>query len=868
MLWSIVPRFALLASVALAVPSPQAAVTSTTAVPAPQSTACGDIVNSNYTIFFASDVYTCLTSVPFNADVATRFISYYNDTIQFQSTLAYLKNPPPSYQQLPVDFVDGLQKIQDKIDRGYYLNEYVFEAELQALIYSVHDAHVNLVGGILAAFSFGSPYDLVTVSVDGKQDPRVYLWDDIVEAQDSKATWTPSPILTINGENVVDYLTRFAALNSVGNLEPHADWNQLMESPAGDVQGILDTFGGGGTFYPGDNLTFARENGTTLETQWLAIYNSPGSTGPLETGGDFYNFFVLGLYPASYEPVDDSDSSIYTNDSSSGNISQKSWANTSDAYPVFADVYQTDLGVTRGGILTGYFLNDTSTAVLSVPSFDEYGDAIGTFSDTVSQFIAKAKAAGLQKVVIDLQQNGGGDIELAFDTFRQFFPTVHPFAGSRLRAQPMADILGSTTTGFWNEQPDDGYYYYGLSQDEWVATDRIDAQTGDNFSSWAEFYGPETYNNDNFTRAQQYNLSSFIFDVEAFDGWIPYGYSANPSNTTQPWPVEDIIVLTDGLCSSACSLFLEMMHHEAGVRTVAVGGRPSSGPMQAAAGTRGAAPYDAGSLDQDFAIASAISDDAAAALPVRNNSDFFYTFAGFNLRDQIRPNGTVPLQFLYDAANCRIYFTMANVYNYTRLWQDAASAIWNDTSLCVAGSTGYATAGNSTPSLSPPSGASDQSTAHYIMALDGQADALAIDFNVLAPGGGLPDSAIAARSAGTLQDCSTSGQSQCTNGGSCTKVTSSCKGKRDKTQLQTHSYCLTTCQLSAAAGSACASGTCQAKSQAVTQQNRARSFNSPVYDGVCVPAQGSSNLPCTGPAPSKAKGAAHSLPSIGSVFSG
>jgi len=120
-------------------------------------------------------VYECLKSVPFNAAVATGFLQYYNDTIKFQSTLAYLKNPPSSYQQHPVDFLGGLNQLQLLINNGAFANEYEFEASLQALIYSVHDDHTDLVAGILAVFSFGSPYGIASVSIDGQQLPKVYL---------------------------------------------------------------------------------------------------------------------------------------------------------------------------------------------------------------------------------------------------------------------------------------------------------------------------------------------------------------------------------------------------------------------------------------------------------------------------------------------------------------------------------------------------------------------------------------------------------------------------------------------------------------------------------------------------------------------
>ena len=82
----------------------------------------------------------------------------------------------------------------------------------------------------------------------------------------------------------------------------------------------------------------------------------------------------------------------------------------------------------------------------------------------------------------------------------QFFPTVDPFGGSRLRAQPLVDVLGNTITNYYNTVQTSTYEYYGLlSANEWVATDRLDAETDQNFTSWAQFYGPHADNNDYFT---------------------------------------------------------------------------------------------------------------------------------------------------------------------------------------------------------------------------------------------------------------------------------------------------------------------------------------------------------------------------------
>ena len=131
------------------------------------------------TIFDASLVYECLTSVPFNPAVASRFIAYYNDTLQFHGTLAYLRAPPPSYQQPAVDLMSGLAWVQSRIDNGSFANQHEFEAALQTLLAAAHDGRLCLNAGILSAFAFFSPFNIVSVSVDGIQLPKVYIESEL-----------------------------------------------------------------------------------------------------------------------------------------------------------------------------------------------------------------------------------------------------------------------------------------------------------------------------------------------------------------------------------------------------------------------------------------------------------------------------------------------------------------------------------------------------------------------------------------------------------------------------------------------------------------------------------------------------------------
>ena len=511
---------------------------------------------------------------------------------------------------------------------------------------------------------------------------------------------------------MTDYLSQFAAVNAIGGIEPHSDWNQLMSSPALEIQGIYSIFEGFTTFYPGDTLTFTFENDTTMGPMpWYAIYNSVGPTGPLTTGGDFYNFFVLGLYPASFYEQQSAQAgsgsgstaaaTTTTPASSTTAVTVSAWPHP--AYPTNPVVSSTGLGTT--GSLTGYFLPNSKIGVLSIPSFSAYGqDAVADFSDQVYSFIQASTLAGMTKIVIDLQRNGGGDRLLAVDTYKQFFPPAafDPFVGGRLRAQPMADAIGTAFTNYWDSLSTTDDIYYFLADSVWVATDYLDAEISPNrnFTSWAELYGPHLEKGDYFTTVQRDNLDSFIFDVEASGGIVVYGYANQVDPSPPAYSADDIIILSDGQCASACALFMEMMHYQAGVRTVVAGGRPSYGPMQAPGGTRGDLAYTNFELDYD--MASAVAFDAAAGplLPDRTE-DFRITYASFNIRDQMRPGESTPLQFVYDGADCRIFYTPDTFWNLANLWRYAADAIWSRPEYCVQGSTGYASTSTSPPA-SPP----------------------------------------------------------------------------------------------------------------------------------------------------------------------
>lgn len=106
--------------------------------------------------------------------------------------------------------------------------------------------------------------------------------------------------------------------------------------------------------------------------------------------------------------------------------------------------------------------------MLSVPSLDMFGGALKTAQSAADEFINMSKAGNVEKIVIDLQQNTGGEALLAFDLFKRFFPNIDPYGASRMRAHHAADVMGSYLTAYYaglsTQDPD----YEVLAADEWI----------------------------------------------------------------------------------------------------------------------------------------------------------------------------------------------------------------------------------------------------------------------------------------------------------------------------------------------------------------------------------------------------------------
>jgi hypothetical protein len=170
---------------------------------------------------------------------------------------------------------------------------------------------------------------------------------------------------------------------------------------------------------------------------------------------------------------------------------------------------------------------------------------------------------------------------------------------------------------------------------------------------------------------------------------------SNPAEPVpeQPFVAEDIAIITDGFCASTCSIFVGLMVREQGVRTIALGGRPITRAMQAIGGTKGThiLNFRALQLMSNLTAKHLPGVEADVILPLRRKplrARLSLSQININFRNAYAQNATdgPPLQFVYEAANCRRFYRQEYLTDITALWRDMADIAWH-AAQCAPGST-------------------------------------------------------------------------------------------------------------------------------------------------------------------------------------
>lgn len=384
--------------------------------------------------------------------------------------------------------------------------------------------------------------------------------DDIKDWKHRKKH-TPSPVVTIDDVPAAEYLQQLS-LFTTGTHDPDARFNLLFPNLIKDTNTLYPSSGSpeyrGAPFLP-DATTVRLQNKTTLTFPNLAFLRA-----------DFSNITTANSTYAEWGPASPHTDPWAVLPWSAHEVLAKNFTRSFAGYPPPHTV--SDNGQLAGFLPPSRALSDV--AVLDVRSFSlapspynflEFDRGYeARFSASVA-LIRAARAADRKKLIIDLQGNGGGQYINLAALYVTLFPGLSIPLLWRHRAHPLLAALVEEADHLVAE---------GASRSDVVKlfpfnVDRYLRPNGTAWESFAEWYGAGV---GGATRPSLYNLSTALFPGPEYRHRQPWEEA--------PYRAEDIVILLDGICASACAIFVEALVHGHGVRTVAVGGRPIEAPMQ------------------------------------------------------------------------------------------------------------------------------------------------------------------------------------------------------------------------------------------------------------------------------------------------
>lgn len=689
---------------------------------------------ATYAVVNVSDAVDCLNSIPIVTEDATQLLASLRTYIEFQSDHEYLKYPPDGYTNPPFDLDGALDQIQDNIDSGAYQSEIEFQVDIYDAISQTYDGHFSWAGDILrGVFSFRvQTGGLASVSADGIADPKIYFTSDLLTSSDGvtielQTGYKASPVTKLNGMDIVEALETLALF--VPSQDPDARYNSLLWI-LGRIQGP------GGAFpairQPPQDVTsydFVFANGSTLSVPITATVI--GDFTDVTDGVSAYETFALfnDLYNEGDEDTDSGNATATSSMSStttSMTAASSAPATATAAAPPNIPGFPYPVVKDAANLIAGYYLNETGfedVAVLQITGFlpevptDTY---LEDFQDALSYFLTRAKSDSKTKLIIDVQGNGGGSIDLGTDTFAQLFPNVEPNQSGNIRRSAGMDVIIETATNLTTEMPQNATAEDILSNQlspfdvEYdVTPDNVNIETIDQFLDGISYHGRE------FTAFFQTNYTDPFAYLSTDFNITPTNLNAKPV-----FAPENVVLLTDGLCASSCTVFAERLKNlVGGIPFILAGGRPQQGPVQAVGGIKGSQIFSFNTIGaQMLPVYQEASDELLAPLN-GTEWDYFNVYAlartsaavqagsisggasaeagGVNGRNSFRIGDVTdtPLQYVYEAADCRIWYTPEMLYNATALWNRVAEVAFTKrtglaytSKYCSAGSTGNPTA--------------------------------------------------------------------------------------------------------------------------------------------------------------------------------
>ncbi|KAL0929818.1 peptidase s41 family protein [Colletotrichum truncatum] len=656
----------------------------------------------------AVEAFNCLDSVPVDTEGNSKLIDQLKQVWQFHSEIGWLKNPGNDWEYGPLDIMGELDEIKSNL--GSYESEYAVQLAIQNITIRTGNFHFSYYPDILQIFNFQRRFRVASISTDGKALPKLYVHEDVAALTDGDDS--VSDIKSINGMNPYDFLMENAHsqyIDSDGRM------NRMFAKGDTDHDGAFALQ----TKYDGNSTDVVWTNSS--EASVLNIAVSKLNFEGVVDGETFFKKFCTGaLTGAKSSSSSDKEKEVIspgilgpvpTIPIGTYHLGPRAKRQNIPSIGAYASaVAEAKTGTVAGYFLTGSGFSDV--AVLKIISFSNPDETKFTETDfnndfqaTIESFLQKCISENKQKLIIDLRENGGGNANLLIDAFMQLFPDMDPFSAQRYRTTEAFTKIGDAINEVYTNSELANKFQTGFDIDiqkveifRYWAWWHFRTAKGNNFDSWDQFNGPLDLNNDRFTTTFRYNYSNA--DRLSI---LPDGFNFVEGSRPTAFQPSNVVMFTDALCGSSCASFHEELKNIAGVKAVTVGGRPQNKPIQTITGSKGGeviplinfvkVAFNVLNVSSTIGLTSVKSDDdsitAVADVPnvairVGDSSSRAQS------QDQVRKGDrtATPLQYIYEAADCRIFYTAESYAKPVEAWKQVWSAHL-DNSKCVEGSTGH-----------------------------------------------------------------------------------------------------------------------------------------------------------------------------------
>ncbi|KAI9498790.1 hypothetical protein BDB00DRAFT_950001 [Zychaea mexicana] len=598
-----------------------------------------------------SEAKACLEHFSFDQDTADQTL----ETIRSVTNELYVFNEiaasPPDIEGLaivPVNISHGLDVIQNQ----KWGSDRAFQDAVALLLDKVQDAHLVYAPFCYRQFIFWQPIQLNSLIRNRRLVVNVaYVKDDIWP--EAKKSWVGCEVTHIDDREAIDMVVDYAVNNNGESKDVNTCYNNIM-----NTKSYFHGWDDGA-----DDLGYHR----FLPAQEIHAYKLRClKKGTKPTDEDYDEPFTVKVPWVAEVPqgFSDADSywqsycqSSYASSSPFGKRNAAWTEGTSDelkrihegqAFDLAPTGNSNDAGTSADGRYMKFIELDEKVGVIDIQSFSVDMQDRAEFAANFTAGLEKFEKNGIEKIILDLSQNGGGDACAGEYIINSFFNSTPDYM-SDVKYSP---FLERVIEKAYDEQSTKWYDYRSESHPSQASPD------------W--YTETVTYKRG----GQDVKFSQPItLSCDSWDAGVQKQYQ----NTR--WKGSDLLILSDGRCGSTCAIVASRLRLSHKVPALGFGGIRGN-RMQYASFPGGESERLSGFLMDLQSLGLENDPDAPSPFPER--ADMGWTF-----REVYRPIENKKsmgderhlLEYSANFADCRLYFDDDNADDVQVLWKQVAKIV-------------------------------------------------------------------------------------------------------------------------------------------------------------------------------------------------